>query len=69
MSNKYRVVENVNYEGDPIFIPQQKKFLFWFDFWNLDFPPSAVKFHSITSAKEFIQKQIIKPKNKIYYIN
>jgi hypothetical protein len=69
MTNKFRIIEKIDLNGDLVFTPQYQKFLLWFDFWNVDFPPSVVKFHNFQSAKEFIQKQISKPKNKIHYIN
>lgn len=65
---KYRIIERTNFSGDAIFVPQYKKFFFWFDFWSFDFPPSGIKYHSLESATKFIKKQISKPKEKIYYI-
>jgi hypothetical protein len=67
MFKSVRIVEKVDVSGEITFIPQYKKLFFWFDFWNFEFPPSPIKFYSLSAAKEFIRKQLNKPKDKIHY--
>ena len=67
MLRTFRIVEKLDINGEITFIPQYKKLFFWIQFWNFDFPPSIIKFYSLSSAKEFIKKQLNKPKNKIHY--
>lgn len=67
MFKTFRIVEKADISGEVTFVPQHKKLFFWVEFWNFEFPPSSIKFYSLSAAKEFIRKQLNKPKNKIHY--
>jgi hypothetical protein len=65
---RYRVLEKADLNGEVVFIPQYQRFFMWMDFFDFDFPPRQIKFHSLESATKFVRKQISKPKEKVVYI-
>lgn len=65
----YRVLEKVEHCGSTCFYPQHRKLIFfWFNYWEFDMFPKPIKFFSLEESKTFLQKQIKKPKNKVYYV-
>lgn len=69
MFKNYRIVEEQDISGKDVFIPQQRKFLFfWIPFMEMNVFPRRIEFESIENAKRFVKRQIEKPKETIYYI-
>jgi hypothetical protein len=64
----YRILERAEHCGSTCFYPQNKKFFFWFNYWEFEVFPKPIKFFSLEEAKVFLKKQIKKPKDKIHYI-
>jgi hypothetical protein len=70
MIKNYRIVEEQNISGDVVFIPQERKLLFfWMPFMELSVFPKRIEFETYGSAKKFIKRQIDKPKEKVHYVN
>ena len=66
---RYRIVEQQNIGGNIVFVPQERKFIFfWFPFMEFSIFPKKIEFETIESARKFLNRQIIKPKEKIYYV-
>ena len=65
----YRIVEQQNISGNVVFIPQLRKFLFfWVPFMEMTMFPKRIEFETIESARKFLNRQLERPKEKIYYI-
>lgn len=64
----YRIRKTTDLDGSCIFIPQQKRFFFYWDFWETSFPPHRVFFRSYESAFHFIELQKTKPKDEFYQL-
>jgi hypothetical protein len=62
----YRIKETTDLEGGIIFVPQYKKFYIFWDFWETSFPPHKIMFRSYQLAKNFIELQRNKPREKYY---
>lgn len=66
--NNYRIVEMQNLNGNIIFVPQERKFLFfWVPFMEMSMFPKRIEFETIQSALKFLNRQIEKPKDKLHY--
>lgn len=48
---KYRVLEKADLNGEMVYVPQYHRMFMWMDFFDFDFPPRQIKFHSLESAK------------------
>ena len=64
---KFRIVEKADVSGEICFFPQYNKLWVWFNFYELELFPKLIKFHSLDSARQFLQKQKQAPKIKIHY--
>ncbi len=64
---KFRVLEKADFSGEICFIPQYKRFWFWFNFYEFEMFPKLIKFHSLECAMNFMKVQINLPKIKIHY--
>lgn len=68
MFNSHRIVEQQNINGNIVFIPQQRRFIFiWFPFIEMNVFPRRIEFETIESALKFLSRQTSKPKEKIHY--
>lgn len=65
---KYRIRKTTDLEGSTIFIPQIKRFMFYWDFWETSFPPHKIFFRSFDAAVQFIDRQKTKPKDVFYLL-
>ena len=66
---KYRILEEQNIAGNIVFVPQHREFLFfWVPFMEMTVFPKKIEFETIESARKFLNRQIEKPKEKIYYV-
>lgn len=66
--NNYRIVEMQNLNGNIIFVPQERKFFFfWVPFMEMSMFPKRIEFETIQSALKFLNRQIEKPKDKLHY--
>jgi hypothetical protein len=64
----YRIVEQQNINGNIVFVPQLRKFfIFWFPYMEMSVFPKRVEFETIESARKFLNRQIQKPEEKVYY--
>lgn len=69
MLKNYRIVEEQDISGNDVFIPQYRKFIFfWIPFMEMNVFPRRIEFETIESAKKFLKRQIDKPKETIYYL-
>jgi hypothetical protein len=64
----YRIKETTDLEGGLIFVPQYSKFFIFWDFWDTSFPPHKIFFRSHQLAKNFIELQRNKPREKYYEV-
>lgn len=65
----YRILEQQNISGNIIFIPQQRKFLFfWAPFMEMTMFPRRIEFETIESALKFLNRQVQKPRERVHYI-
>lgn len=68
MFSSYRIVEQQNINGNVVFIPQERKFLFfWFPFMEMTMFPRRIEFETIESARKFLRRQLQKPQERYYY--
>ena len=65
---KYRIKKTTDMDGIPIYVPQFKRFFFFWDFWEVSFPPNKMFFRHYEEAERFISKQRTKPKDEFYYL-
>lgn len=65
---KYRIKKTTDLEGFSIYVPQFKRFFFFWDFWEVSFPPHKMSYRRLEDAEQFINKQRVKPKDKFYYL-
>jgi len=65
---KYRILEKADLSGEICFFPQYRKLFLWFNFMEMEVFPKIVKFHSLETAKKFIENQLKSPKKKIHYV-
>jgi hypothetical protein len=65
---RYRIVEKADLTGEICYFPQYKKFWIYWNFMEMDVFPRVIKFHSLESARKFIDKQLRSPKYKYHYI-
>lgn len=65
---KYRIRKTTDLDGSTIFIPQIKRFMFYWDFWETSFPPHKIFFRSFDVAVQFIDRQKTKPKDVFYLL-
>lgn len=63
---KFRILEKADLGGEICFIPQQRKFWFWLNFYEFEMFPKLVKFHSLECAIKFLDIQNKSPKIKIH---
>jgi len=69
MFKTYRIVEEQNINGNIVFVPQQRiLILFWAPFMEFTIFPKKIEFETIESARKFLNRQIEKPKEKVYYV-
>ena len=69
MLKAHRIIEQQNISGNVVFVPQERKFIFfWFPFKEFNMFPKKIEFETIESARKFLNRQIGKPKEKIYYV-
>lgn len=67
---KYRILQTQNINGDIVYVPQQRRLLFfWTPFMQMDIFPKKIEFESYTNARKFLKKQILKPKDNIIYMD
>lgn len=65
----HRIIEQQNINGNVVFVPQERKFIFfWLPFMEFNIFPKKIEFETIESARKFLNRQIGKPKEKIYYV-
>ena len=70
MFKTHRIVEEQNINGNIVFVPQQRIFiLFWAPFMEFNMFPRKIEFETIESARKFLNRQIEKPKEKVYYVD
>lgn len=68
MFKSYRIIEQQNISGNTVFIPQHRKFIFfWVPFMEMTVFPRMIEFETIESAMKFLNRQIQKPKERVYY--
>lgn len=65
---KFRILEKTDISGDICFFPQYQKFFIWFNFYEMEVFPKVIRFYSLNTAKDFIEKQKQSPSVKIHYI-
>ena len=69
MFKHHRIIEQQNITGNVVFVPQERKFLFfWVPFMEFNMFPRKIEFETIESARKFLNRQIGKPKEKVYYV-
>jgi hypothetical protein len=69
MFKHHRILEQQNITGNVVFVPQERKFLFfWVPFMEFNMFPRKIEFETIESARKFLNRQIGKPKEKVYYV-
>ena len=69
MLKTHRILEQQNITGNVVFVPQERKFLFfWVPFMEFNMFPRKIEFETIESARKFLNRQIGKPKEKVYYV-
>lgn len=69
MLKAHRIVEQQNISGNVVFVPQERKFIFfWLPFMEFNMFPKKIEFETIESARKFLNRQIGKPKEKVYYV-
>ena len=67
MLKTHRILEQQNITGNVVFVPQERKFLFfWVPFMEFNMFPRKIEFETIESARKFLNRQIGKPKEKVY---
>ena len=70
MFKTHRIVEEQNINGNIVFVPQERKLMFfWFPFMEFNVFPKKIEFETIESARKFLNRQIGKPKEKVYYFD
>ena len=70
MFKTHRIVEQQNITGNVVFVPQERKLMFfWFPFMEFNVFPKKIEFETIESARKFLNRQIGKPKEKVYYFD
>jgi len=68
MISNYRIVEQQNLNGDVVFVPQYRKFVFfWIPFMELTLFPKRIEFATILGARNFLERQAKRPKEQVYY--
>lgn len=68
MLSKYRIVEKQNLNGNIVFVPQERKLLFfWMSFVEMTMFPKRIEFETVESARKFIRRQSQKPQERYYY--
>lgn len=66
--NNFRIVEKQNINGNIVFVPEERKFLFfWVPFMEMTMFPKRIEFETIESATKFLNRQVQKPKDKVHY--
>lgn len=66
--NNFRIIEKQDIKGNVIFIPQERKYLFfWAPFMEMTMFPKRIEFDNIESAIKFLNRQVQRPKEKIHY--
>jgi len=69
MFKNYRIIEEQNINGNIVFVPQQRKFMFfWMPFMEFTMFPRKIEFETFHSARKFLKLQIEKPKERVYYV-
>lgn len=69
MLKAHRIIEQQNINGNVVFVPQERKFIFfWLPFMEFNMFPKKIEFETIESARKFLNRQIGKPKEKVYYV-
>lgn len=68
MKSNYRIVEQQNMNGEIVFVPQERKLLFfWVPFMEMNMFPRKIEFETFQSAHKFLTRQREKPKDRVYY--
>lgn len=68
MFNQYRIIEQQNVNGNIVFVPQERKLLFfWFPFMEMTMFPRRIEFETMVNAKKFLRTQMNRPKERVHY--
>lgn len=68
MFKNYRIIEQQNINGDIVFVPQERKLIFfWVPFMEMNMFPRKIEFETLGNAEKFIKTQFNKPKERIHY--